>query len=157
MKELITTGLFALLQEATVNENRLFTDQEMDSAYDEFIFKLEAFSDGETSTIHLLKVLRYTRIELLALQKKLLNCEAKKKCGRILRESSGYALLRGRNSASSAYPSGNNSMCAYSSFSSLLERANFRINGIDQFTGLQQSYSNRIWRKTIFCCNCRRF
>ena len=73
MKELITTGLFALLQEATVNENRLFTDQEMDSTYDEFIFELEAFSDGETSTIHLLKVLRYTRIELLALQKKLLN------------------------------------------------------------------------------------
>ena len=73
-----------MLREATVNENLLCTDQEMASAYDLFISELEAFSNGETSTIHLLKVLRYTRIELLALQKKLLNCEAKKKCGRIL-------------------------------------------------------------------------
>lgn len=142
MKELITTGLFALLQEATVNENRLFTDQEMDSAYDVFIFELEAFSDGETSTIHLLKVLRYTRIELLALQKKLLNCEAKKKCGRILRESSGYALLRGRNSASSTRPPGSNAMSSGSSVIPPLERTYLRVNGTDQLIGLQQSNSN---------------
>lgn len=142
MKELITTGLFALLREATVNENLLCTDQEMASAYDLFISELEAFSNGETSTIHLLKVLRYTRIELQTLQKKLLNCEAKKKCGRVLRKSSGYALLRGRNGTSSALPSGSNAMSSGSSVIPPLERTYLRVSGADQLLGLQQSNSN---------------
>ena len=73
-----------MLQEAAVNENHFFTDQEMASAYDDFILELEAFSNKESSTIRLLRVLRYTRVELLALQKNVQNCKAKKKCGRLL-------------------------------------------------------------------------
>lgn len=83
MKTLVSTALFTLIGQAAQDEKRLFTDRETQSAYDEFVDLLESVCESEPSPAHLLRVLNYTRMELIALQKKRLTWEAKKKCGRL--------------------------------------------------------------------------
>ena len=71
MRILISTTLFALVGAIARDNNNLVTEYEIKVAYDAFVNTLKEYCETTSSVIDLLRVLCYTRLELLSIQERI--------------------------------------------------------------------------------------